>query len=71
MKKDLSPGKWDAVHGGRLAPGQDERDGALQELFEEIGITMRKHEIEPPVINQQDGKLREFQYVFPCALRRT
>jgi isopentenyldiphosphate isomerase len=39
MNKDIAPGAWDTSVGGHINPGEDIRDAARREMFEELGIT--------------------------------
>lgn len=45
LLKDSNPGKWEAFWGGHLAPNQEYVDCALQELREELGISVSKSDL--------------------------
>jgi 8-oxo-dGTP pyrophosphatase MutT (NUDIX family) len=67
MKKDLSPGKWECIFGGHLAPGQEALAGAVMELGEETGISVSPEEMVEFKVHKYasvDGRNREFQYVY-------
>jgi isopentenyldiphosphate isomerase len=45
LKKDLSPGMWECIFGGHLAPGQEAANGAVAELEEETGISSQESDM--------------------------
>jgi isopentenyldiphosphate isomerase len=67
LKKDLSPGKWECIFGGHLAPGQEVVTGAVMELGEETGIRVSEQDMAFFKVHKysaEDGRNREFQYVY-------
>jgi|SRR3989344_9336659 len=67
LKKDVKPGMWEAFFGGHLAPNEDYKDNAANEVREELGIKINKESIIPYKVLKSDKPThKEFQYV--CAL---
>ncbi len=63
LLKDTNPGKWEAIFGGHLAPGQEYIDCAIIELREELGMAVTKENLDFLFINKRE-KDREFQGIF-------
>ncbi len=63
LLKDTNPGKWEAIFGGHLAPGQEYIDCALIELKEELGIEVSQKNLDFVFVNKSE-KDKEFQGIF-------
>lgn len=71
FKKDSNPGKWEAFFGGHLASSQNELDGAVKEINEELGLKLTNQDLKiatnfngPLKHSNVDGHIKEFQYVY-------
>lgn len=68
-KKDVKPGMWEAFFGGHLAPNEDYKDNAANEVEEELGIKIEKENLLPYKILKSDKPThKEFQYIFAFIL---
>ena len=45
FSKDVNPGKWQSFFGGHLKAGQTYLSNAVEELFEELGLSVQPHEL--------------------------
>ena len=71
LKKDLEPGKWETFFGGHLHPTDTYLENAIQELSEELGISVQKDTLIPYKIFKSDKpKHKEFQHSFVYKIDR-
>jgi isopentenyl-diphosphate delta-isomerase len=67
LKKDISPGMWEATVAGHLGPDDNYFTGAVREVFEETGIV-----IDPSDLNllkiYKDHERKEYRAIFYCKL---
>ncbi|HKB88064.1 MAG TPA: NUDIX domain-containing protein [Patescibacteria group bacterium] len=67
LKKDMSPGMWEAAVSGHLSPGDDYFSGAVREVEEETGLKIKKSDLNLIKI-YKDHKSREYRGIFYCKL---
>lgn len=46
MRKDNNPGLWDVSAAGHVSAGEDLVDSAIREVQEELGLTLRREELQ-------------------------
>lgn len=63
LLKDTNPGKWEAFFGGHVLAEQEYIDSAVQELHEELGITVTSSDIHLSQIYKNE-QYKEFQAVY-------
>lgn len=61
--KDSNPGKWEPFFGGHLGPKEEYKQGASDELYEELGLVVQPDTLEY-VMTFKAEKSHEFQGVF-------
>jgi len=66
---DSFSGKWDVSAAGHIGAGEDPTEGALREVAEEIGLVVKKEDLEFSKIRKQeiilpDKIIREFHYIY-------
>ncbi|MBI2888955.1 MAG: NUDIX domain-containing protein [Candidatus Liptonbacteria bacterium] len=61
--KDANPGKWQSFFGGHLKAGQTYIDNAVEELFEELGLSVMPDELIPVHVLKSDSA-KHFCQVF-------
>lgn len=63
LKKDSNPGFWEPFFGGHLKPNQEYLESAVQEVNEELGLSVRKKDLTLfKIFKDRDHK--EFQSIF-------
>ena len=63
LLKDINPGKWEAFFGGHVLADQEYIDNAVQEVQEELGITVMSSDMHlSQLYKNEQGK--EFQAVY-------
>lgn len=69
MQKDTKPGFWGAFFGGHMSPQEAYIENGVNELSEELGITVRASNLIPYGVFKSDKPThKEFQHVFGCIL---
>ena len=65
LKKDMSPGMWEATVAGHLGPGDNYFSGAVREVREETGLPIETHHLELVKI-YKDHSFKEYRGIFYC-----
>lgn len=63
MSKDSNPGMWQSFFGGHLKAGEGYESNALNELNEELGLTITANLLVPLYVKKSD-KAKHFSQVF-------
>ena len=63
LAKDANPGKWQSFFGGHLKAGQTYLGNAVEELFEELGLSVKPDELIPVHVLKSDTA-KHFGQVF-------
>ena len=65
--KGAYPGMW-SIPGGSMEPGEDSKDSAKREFFEEMGVNIDEHELNfvglIPRYTRDGKKLKGLMYVY-------
>lgn len=69
LEKKTNPNKWTTSASGHLSSGDESKEGAVRELYEEIGVKAKADELEYLFTIYEEGKLenlieREFVDVY-------
>ena len=66
-KKDLYPNTWDPVLGGHVKAGKTSIETAIEELDEEIGLSVSAHDlVVGPTLKADKGLDKEWNHLFVC-----
>src|SRR5688572_29902322 len=65
LKKDMSPGMWEATVAGHLSPGDNYFTGAAREVREETGLPIEAHHLQLLKI-YKDHEFHEYRGIFYC-----
>lgn len=65
LKKDMSPGKWEATVAGHLGPGDNYFTGAAREVHEETGLPIKANHLKLVKI-YKDDEFKEYRGIFVC-----
>ena len=74
--KDTFPGLWDVSVAGHMGAGENPVEGAIREVWEEIGLEVSPEELEPigtfKAVHRHAGGLIdcEFHHTFLCRLQQ-
>ncbi|MBI3458918.1 NUDIX domain-containing protein [Candidatus Azambacteria bacterium] len=63
LSKDVHPGKWQSFFGGHLRAGQNYIDNAIEELYQELGLSIKADKLIPIHILKSD-KAKHFGQIF-------
>lgn len=67
LKKDISPGKWEAAIGGHIGPADNYFTGAVREVREETGLPVTPEDLSLVKI-YKDHRFKEYRGIFYCRL---
>lgn len=68
-KKDLYPNTWDPVLGGHIKSGKTPVETAIEELDEEIGLSVSVADlVVGPILKADKGLDKEWNHLFACKL---